>query len=446
ASLSKFLKVKLPEYMMPKAFVILDALPLNVNGKVDRDALIKHDPANEIDREFIEPRTPTESTLAQIWIEVLNIDRVGIYDNFFDLGGDSLLTVRLLQQISDRLNYELPLASLFLNPTIESLATCLVSPPDTLPRSPLVAIQPDGSNPAFFCIHPIFGVIFPYYELAAHLGKNQPFYGLQPIGLDGKTPPLTRIEDMAAHYIEALRSVQPHGPYYLGGWSFGGWVAFEMAQQLQQAGEEVALLAVLDTLAPIPGHVSLGHGLKFMLTTAARYIWPFFLDYVYLIIAIVKQQISSLLDRFPNLNKILRYSGWEWLMQSRWRSLSPGESRSAPPRRSKQNATLNPSKESQLRILSELAIVPMLRVFYANSQAVLDYVPQAYSSRINLFRTNARSSIGTEDPSLSWDRLAEGGTEIHHLPGNHLTMLRKPHIQVLAAQLKAGIDRATRMG
>ena len=167
-----------------------------------------------------------------------------------------------------------------------------------------------------------------------------------------------------------------------------------------------------------------------MLTTATRYIWPFFLDYVYLIMAIVKQQIHSLIDRFPNLNKIVRYSGWEWLMKSR----------------SKQNDTLNPSKESQLKILSELAIVPMLRVFYANSQAVLDYVPQAYSSRIDLFRTKAHSSIGTEDLSLSWDRLAEGGTEIHHLPGNHLTMLRKPHIQVLAAKLKACIDRATPTG
>ncbi|AFY92127.1 non-ribosomal peptide synthetase [Chamaesiphon minutus] len=437
-SLRKLLTEKLPEYMMPKAFVILDTLPLTASGKIDRDALVKIAPAQEIDREFIAPRTPTESTLAQIWAEVLNIDRVGIYDNFFDLGGDSLLTVRLLQQISEQLNYELPLASLFLNPTIESLATCLSSSPDNLARSPLVAIQPDGSSPAFFCVHPIFGVIFPYYELAAQLGKDRPFYALQPIGLDGKTPPLTRIEDMAAHYIEALRSVQPHGPYYLGGWSFGGWVAFEMAQQLQQAGQEVALLAVLDTLAPIPGHVSLGHGLKFMLTTAARYIWPFFLDYVYLIIAIVKQQIQSLRDRFPILNKILRYSGWEWLMQSR--------SRSAPPRRSQQNTTVNPSKESQLRILSELAIVPMLRVFYANSQAALDYVPQAYSSRINLFRTKDRSSLSKEDPSLSWDRLAQGGTEIHHLPGNHLTMLRKPHIQVLAAQLKACIDKAALRG
>ncbi|MHC5726613.1 MAG: non-ribosomal peptide synthetase, partial [Nostoc sp.] len=213
--LRKFLKEKLPEYMVPKAFVMVDSLPLTTSGKVDRWALTELDsPATRsIDKAFIAPRTPTELTLAKIWAEVLNVERVGIHDNFFDLGGDSLLTVRLLKQINKQFEYELPLSSLFLNPTIESLATSLSSETDSLPWSPLVPIQPAGSNPAFFCVHPIFGVVFPYYQLANHLGKNQPFYGLQPIGLDGKTPPLTNIEDMATHYIEALRRVQPKGPY-----------------------------------------------------------------------------------------------------------------------------------------------------------------------------------------------------------------------------------------
>ncbi|WP_373530791.1 amino acid adenylation domain-containing protein [Nostoc sp.] len=405
--LRKFLKEKLPEYMMPKAFVVLDFLPLTASGKVDCWALIELDsPASRlIDKAFVAPRTPTELTLAKIWAEVLNVERVGIYDNFFDLGGDSFLSVRLLKRIHKQFERELSLSSLFLNPTIESLATSLSSEIDSLPWSPLVPIQPAGSNPAFFCIHPIFGVVFPYYELANQLGKNQPFYGLQPIGLDGKTSPLTRIEDMATHYIEALRRVQPKGPYFLGGWSFGGWVAFEMAQQLQRSGEEVALLAVLDTLAPIPGNIpSLGNGLKFMLTTVARYIWPFFLDYFYLIIAIAKNRINSILKKDATVNLI--------------------------------------SEESKLRLLSELAIRPMLRVFYANSQAVLNYVPQAYPKKINLFRTKTQSSIAKEDPSMGWDQLAVGGTEIHHIPGNHLTMLRKPHIQVLATQLRGCIEKA----
>ncbi|MHC5863447.1 thioesterase domain-containing protein, partial [Nostoc sp.] len=119
---------------------------------------------------------------------------------------------------------------------------------------------------------------------------------------------------MASHYIEALRRVQPKGPYFLGGWSFGGWVAFEMAQQLQKSGEEVALLAVLDTLAPIPGNIpSLGSGFKFMLTTVARYIWPFFLDYLYLIIAIAKNRINNLTSGLTNFNKIVQNSVWESL-------------------------------------------------------------------------------------------------------------------------------------
>jgi amino acid adenylation domain-containing protein len=437
--LRKFLKEKLPEYTIPKAFVMLDSLPLTASGKVDRLALTElHSAASRLrDKTFIAPRTPTELSLAKIWAEVLNIERVGIYDNFFGLGGDSLLTVRLLKQIHKQFENELSLSTLFLNPTIESLATTLSSKADSLSWSPLVPIQPAGSSPPFFCIHPIFGVVFPYYELAANLGKNQPFYGLQPIGLDGKNPPLTRIEDMATHYIEALRSVQPKGPYFLGGWSFGGWVAFEMAQQLQKSGEEVALLAVLDTLAPIPGNIpSLGSGFKFMLTTVARYIWPFFLDYLYLIIAIAKKKINSLTSRLTNFTQIVQNSFWKSLTRSLQTNLFSHFIR-------KEDAPANViPEESKLRLLSELAIRPMLRVYYANSQAVLNYVPQAYSKQINLFRTNVQSSIAKEDPSMGWDQLTVGGIEIHYIPGNHLTMLRKPHIQILAAQLRACIEKA----
>jgi len=424
--LRKFLREKLPEYMLPKAFVVLDSLPLTANGKVDIHALTALDTqSHSVDEALIAPRTTTESTLAKIWAEVLNVKRVGIYDNFFDLGGNSLLTVRLLEQIHKQFERDLPLSALFLNPTIESLAIFLSSETDSLGWSPLVPIQPTGSNPPLFCVHPIFGVVFPYYELAAHLGKNQPLYGLQPIGLDGETP-LTRIEDMATHYIEALRRVQPKGPYYIGGWSFGGWVAFEMAQQLQKSGEEVALLAVLDTLAPIKSNIpSFGNSFKFLLTTVARYMWPFFLDYLSLITAPSKNRINSLTSRFPNFDKLV-----QTLKENLFSHFIP-----------KEDATANLiSEESRLRLLSESAIHPMLRVFSANNQAVLNYVPQVYPKRIHLFRTRVQSSIVEKDPSMGWDHLAVGGTEIHHIPGNHLTMLRKPHIQVLAAQLRACIE------
>ena len=426
--LRQFLKEKLPEYMIPKAFVILDSLPLTANGKVDHYALKAVDTqSHSIDKAFIAPRTATESTLAKIWAEVLNVEHIGIHDNFFDLGGNSLLAIRLLDQINKQFERDVPLSYLFLNQTIESLAIALYSKTDSLACFPLVPIQPNGSNPFFFCVHPIFGVVFPYYELAHQLGKNQPFYGLQPIGIDGETP-LNRIEDMATHYIEALRSVQPKGPYFIGGWSFGGWVAFEMAQQLQNSGEEVALLAVLDTVAPIKSNLpSLSNAFKFIFTTVVPYMWPFFLDYLCLITAPSKNRINRLTSPFYNFQKLRRS-----LQKNLFSHFIQ-----------KEDATVNLiSKESKLRLLNESAIVPMLRVFYANSQAVLNYVPQVYPKRINLFRTRVQLNVAEGEPSMGWDQLAVGGTEIHHIPGNHLTMLRKPHIQVLAAQLRACIEKA----
>jgi amino acid adenylation domain-containing protein len=395
--LRNFLKKKLPEYMVPSAFVVIEALLLTPNGKVDRRNLPA--PGNStnqtLDKAYIEPRNPTESTLAKIWTEVLNIERVSIHDNFFDLGGNSLLSITLMEQIHKQFERKLPLSILFLNPTIEGLANTL-SPEINSPFwSPLVAIQPKGSNPPFFCVHPILGVVFPYYEVAYHLGTEQPFYGLQPLGMDGEKSPLTRIEDMAAYYIDALRAVQPNGPYFLGGWSFGGLVAFEMAQQLQKTGHKVALVAVLDTSAPISKNKpSFWDGLKFLMNTVTLHIWPYFMDYFYLIADTDKPQ-----------SKLI-------------------------------------SKDSKKRILKELRSKSILRVFQANSQAALSYVPQVYSSKITLLKNSEQGITANQDPSMGWGELAGGGVEIYSIPGNHLTMLKKPHVQVLTEQLRTCIENA----
>lgn len=227
---------------------------------------------------------------------------------------------------------------------------------------------------------------------------------------------------MAAYYIEALRRVQPSGPYFLGGWSFGGLVAFEMAQQLQKAGDEVALLAMLDTVAPVPGNTpSVGDSFRFLFTTVARYIWSFFLDYFYLMAASNKNQVDSLTSRFPIFNKLVNKLVRD-IETNLFSYFMPQESRS--------------------RILSELTIRPMLRVFYANTQATLNYVPQVYPKQITLFKTSVKSRITEQDPSRGWGKLAFGGVEIHTIAGNHLTMLRKPHIQVLVEQLRACIEKA----
>lgn len=433
SDLRSFLQSKLPEYMVPSAFVVLESLPLTPNGKVDRRALRAPAP---VSRSYVAPRTPTQSTLAKILAQVLNLERVGIHDNFFDLGGDSLLAVRLMDQIHKQFERELPLSTLFLNPTVAGLASTLCSKTDSLPWSPLVAIQPAGSNPPFFCVHPIFGVVFPYYELACHLGSDQPFYALQPLGIDGERPPLTRIEDMAAYYIEALRTVQPEGPYFLGGWSFGGLVAFEMAQQLLSSGYQVALLAVLDTLAPVSTNKpSFWEGCKFLITTVGRYIWPFLLDYFYLVTAPDKHHEVSkgkwlrdrFTPRFPKFNQVLRRLG----INLSWHSILG------------RAAISNLISQSQKqRILRELTIRPMFPVFHANSQATLSYVPKTYPNRITLFRTNVQASRADHDSTMGWSELTVEGVEVHIVPGNHLTMLRKPNVQALAEQLKECFEKA----
>ncbi|MBW4681349.1 MAG: amino acid adenylation domain-containing protein [Microcoleus vaginatus WJT46-NPBG5] len=413
-TLRQFIKGKLPEYMVPSEFVILDSLPTTPSGKVDRRALPAPHTLTRLQRQktFISPRNPTESALVKIWAEVLNLERVSVSDSFFDLGGDSLLAIRLMEQIQKQFARELPLSSLFLSPTIESLANTLFAEKKSIKWSPLVPIQPKGSNSPFFCVHPIFGVVFPYYELAYYLGEDQPFYGLQPLGIDGEQSPLTRIEEMAAYYIKALRAVQPNGPYFLGGWSFGGLVAFEMAQQLQKAGEEVGLLALLDTAAPVAGNkFSFWNGCKFLFNTVRRSIWPFLLDYLYLT-SVSEKQKTQLSKIFQLKNR----GSWKLML--------------------KRAVMINlMPQEAKLKRLNQLTIRSMFRVFQANSQATLSYTPKTYPNRITLFKSCEPGNVDSQDPTMGWSELTESGTDIHLVAGNHLEMMKTPNVQMLAEQI-----------
>src|SRR5439155_12408102 len=171
---------------------------------------------------------------------------LGIHDNFFELGGHSLIAVPLFAQIEKQFGKRLPLATLFRAPTVADLAAAIEST-CTDEQSSLVPIQPNGSRPPFFCVHAIGGNVLEYYDLARHLPSDQPFYSLQSRGLHGKEAPHERIDAMAAHYIKELRELQPNGPYFLGGRSLGGIIAYEMACQLRAQGHEVGLLALLDS-------------------------------------------------------------------------------------------------------------------------------------------------------------------------------------------------------
>ncbi|MGB3191586.1 MAG: thioesterase domain-containing protein, partial [Limnoraphis sp.] len=417
------LKSCLPEYMLPTEWVWLESLPLSANGKVDRQALAAPVSlsSQELQKNFVPPRDLVELKLSRIWSDTLNIGSVGIQDNFFDLGGNSLFAIRLMTQIEQQFHRNLPLATLLQSQTIEKLATILREQPDAISWSSLVPIQTGGGKRPFFCIAGGGGNVLYFYHLALHLGLDQPFYALQAVGLDGESEPLTRIEDMAAHYIEAIKSVQPQGPYLLGGHSFGATVAFETAQQLQKQGHEVALLAVFDM--PAPDVVNTGNladvdwdGAKMLARTANIFERMFGKDI----------EISyEVLQRFT-LEEQLKYVSEQF---QRADIFPPGVG------------------TKQLRGL--------IRVNQINQQ--IHYVPQeVYPTRITLFRASEKvpqEIVASEeiyrllydneiDPLLGWEQFSPGEVELYTVPGDHLTMMAGSHVQVLAAKLKACLEKA----
>jgi amino acid adenylation domain-containing protein len=248
------LREVVPDYMVPAAIVLLEKFPLTANGKVDRSSfpVPSMEPVHD-QAQVIEPRNRIELQLAAIWEQVLEITPVGVRDNFFSLGGYSLLALRMFDAIEQTFGTRLPMALLFQAPTIEQLANVLADEGCGVRWRSLVAIQPEGSNPPFFAVPGVGGNVLVFARLAKLLGDDQPFYGLQARGLDGKEKPFLRVEDMAAHYIDEIRSIQPQGPYLIGGTCTGGLAAYEIAQQLVAQGEEV-ILAVIESWHPRSYH------------------------------------------------------------------------------------------------------------------------------------------------------------------------------------------------
>jgi amino acid adenylation domain-containing protein len=250
SQLRRYLADRLPAYMVPSAIVSLSELPLTPNGKVDRKALPAPSRERDIEQTIVAPRTPLERQLAATWERVLGMSPIGVTDNFFDLGLTSMVAAQLFAAIEKELGGRLALGAMFRAPTIEALAQLIEDGDDGSRWSSLVPIRADGSGPPIFCVHGGAGTILHLEPLARRLGTDQPLYGLQSRGLYGGEPPLTTVEDMAAHYLSELRQLQPEGPYYFAGYCFGSIVAFEMAQRMRAEGQEVALLATFNGPSP----------------------------------------------------------------------------------------------------------------------------------------------------------------------------------------------------
>ncbi|MGH8546047.1 MAG: amino acid adenylation domain-containing protein, partial [Gammaproteobacteria bacterium] len=418
--LRDFLKQRLPGSMVPSSFILLDSFRLTPNGKIDRRALPACDEAGRITRAFVPPRNTTDERLVAIWAKLLGLKQIGIYDDFFELGGHSLLAVRLFAQIEKEFNKRLPLSILFQGATIEHLADLVSQRSPLTNPSSLVAIQPKGSKLPFFCVHELFGDVICYRNLAHHLGQDQPFYALQARGLDGTEEPFDDIEAMAAYYIDTIRTVQPHGPYVLGGLCFGGVVAFEMARQLRGNGESVALVALLDS------GIGRGYG-------KLTWWWRFFQS--------LHRHIPSWLIGSLQLTR----SQWSSLIKLK---LTMAKTKLDSAFRSARGDSPQNDIPSRIRDLRDSFGFSErhYRVAQAQYRASRKYHPRLYPGPVALFRARMQPFFSLHSPTKGWDRVAAGGVEIRVIPGNHLGMLQEPHVRVLAKELTACLAKTTKTG
>ena len=388
--LRNYLKRMLPDYMIPSFFSFLVALPLTPNGKVDRRMLPLPDQAATCDRSIIAPRDRLEFQLTKIWENLLNVSPISVQDNFFEIGGHSLLAVRLTAEIEKRLGKVLPVATLFNAPTVEQLAVAIRQEGWSPPKTSLVEIRPGGSK------SPLFFVGVGYRAIVRYLSPDIPAYGLSILGVFETEVASVRLEDIAASYVQSIRTLQPKGPYYLAGASANGTIAFEMARQLHGRGEEVALLALFDRYGPGSKAVPTLQRVRAHLSAMRRMETREKLLYA-------MARVKSLKEKaMRRLRQMVHERLW-----SRGRPLSLTDRN-----------------------------IDMVR-----HQALGDYVPQLYPGRAILFRARDRGIGVEEDPQCGWGGMMTGGLEIYEVPGDHTSMLQEPHVRALAKQLGACISK-----
>jgi amino acid adenylation domain-containing protein len=402
------LKQYLPDYMVPAHFVKLDVLPLTTNGKVDRRALPS--PTAEVitrSDQYVVPGTIMEMELAKIWSELLGLEQLSIHDDFFEVGGHSLMAIRMRSMVQDRLKRDLSLRDLFRAPTIAGLARLLEQSFDRAqdqasdqPASSIVVeIQPYGNRTPFFAVHPVGGNVLCYADLARELGVDQPFYGLQSpaptLQLDAAT-----FEQMAGLYIQAMRSVQPSGPYQLGGWSLGGLLAWEIARQLTDEGETVGLLALIDTYpvnrAP-EGKTSENFDvLRWFAGDMAR---------------LLGKDADEMRDSFEQLGP-----------EEQWTTV--------------QNALVQYGVVPRENAHAEMT--RLLELFARNFRAMESY--SLRQSEQNILLLLAATGQAPERLARQWEQWAGGGVEYHLVPGDHYTMIRRPNVGVIADALNRRLN------
>jgi thioesterase domain-containing protein/acyl carrier protein len=374
-------------------------MPLNHNGKIDRRVLAVTEVDQNGQGDFTRPRDEMELRLAAIWEDVLGVHPIDVTSDFFALGGHSLLAVRLMAEIRSKFGVPLTLASIFLGSSVEKLARLLRNQASLMPFSPIVPIRTSGSRPPLFFVHPAGGGVLCYSNLAAHLGSELPFYGLQARGHTIGQAAIDDLKEMAACYLEAIRRVQSRGPYHLGGWSFGGLVAFEMAQQLHAIGESLGLVALLDTQAETE---QVEFDVATLITQNVSEYIPISVE------ELRSKEVDDQLTQVVDLAK--------------QRNLLPPDF----------------AREDARRYVD---------VYRAHWNAGQRYVPRVYPGKLTLFRASDKpEEFIRRNPTRGWDKLALGGVDVIPVPGSHYTMVRNPNAEILAERLRSCLQQPEAVG
>ncbi len=405
-----YLSERLPTAMVPSRYVFLERLPLTPNGKVDKKSLPVPVGVSG-GGGHTQPHNAIEAKLIQIWKDLLRVKQVGVQDNFFLLGGHSLLAVQMFNQIQEVFGVLLPLTSLFHQPNIAHLASLIYEHLGSIPWPSLVEIQPSGARPPFFCVHGMPGDVLWYGRLIPYMNPDQPLWGLESLGLDGIKAPLETIEEMAAHYIREMKSIQPEGPFYICGYSFGGSVAYEVARQLRSQGDTVGLLAIIDHASPKSDYHKFKFSASFFQNMALNL--PYRLrDALRLrgdeVTRRIRRSVSILRNNFHGAYKRMDYMDWNV------EELIIGAS----------------GLPEHIQTLIKL-----------NFKAICTYEPRHYDGVLTLLRARGGPLFVSPDPNMGWNQFA-GTVDARIIPGSHLALFREPNIRSLAAQLQRCLDEA----
>lgn len=401
AAVRERIAAALPEYMIPSAFVLLDTLPQTPNGKLDRKALPA--PAADSTRGR-EPRNPTERVLCGLFADVLGLERVNIDDNFFNLGGHSLLATRLVNRIRGAINADMAVGTLFAAPTVAALSGAIDAGTDAVAAGPaqetdgaletVLALRPSGDGTPLFCVHPGGGMGWCYAGLTRYVDAGTPVYAFQSRGLARPVRLPCSVEEIAVDYLEEIRRIQPSGPYQLAGWSFGGAVAHAIATDLRAAGEEVALLALLDAY---PGGAN------------------------------GEYEVMNARDVLQ-----LAFDGVDVL-----EGTADAGGKVTPAR----VLELLRKRGSVLSGLDERAVAALMEVTVNNVRLMGEFTPKRYDGRILLFQAGREKHLDARGAARLWAPYA-AGLEHHLLDSTHADMTRPEALAVIGPVLARRIAEA----